>query len=61
MNGAYQLEITNTKNASFFIYSNIININVIDNNIAIGINNQEVNTYSTNFGKQVTLSLLSDY
>lgn len=61
LSGSYQLIVKNSTITGFEIASNIITINVIDSNIAIGINNNEVSTYSTNFGKQVTLSLLSDY
>ena len=61
LSGSYQLVVKNSTITGFEIASNIITINVIDSNIAIGINNNEVSTYSTNFGKQVTLSLLSDY
>lgn len=61
LSGSYQLVVINSNITGFRIPSNIITINVIDSNIAIGINNNEVSTYSTSFGKQVTLSLLSDY
>ena len=61
ISGSYELVITNSNIPGFKLTSNMITINVIDSNIAIGVNNQEVNNYSTNFGKQVTLSLLSDY